>query len=86
MVLVKVISLLCAHKEHLKSHLKWMYGDQPYKMVLIIITKRINSRLFLNGGNQPPGTVADDYVTMPERYDFYLVSRSIHHSAVTPTA
>jgi len=50
---VKVISILCANMEILKSHFKWMYGDLPYKMALIIITKRINSRLLLNGGNPP---------------------------------
>ena len=52
---------------NLNSHLKWMYGEQPVKMAFIIVTKRINTRLFLNGGNPPPGTVADDCVTMPER-------------------
>ena len=79
------IHTVCTHG-NLKSHLRWTYGDRPYKMALISIIKRINSRLFLNGGNPPPGTVVDDSVTMPERYDFYHVSRSVHHSTVTPTA
>jgi aubergine-like protein len=53
--------------ENLKTHLNWMYGDQPVKMAFIIVTKRINTRLFLNAGNPPPGTVVDDCVTLPER-------------------
>jgi aubergine-like protein len=59
---------VCTHEvETLNSELRRMYGDQPVKMAFIIVTKRINTRLFLNGGNPPPGTVADDCVTMPER-------------------
>jgi aubergine-like protein len=59
---------VCTHEvENLKSQLKMMYGDQPFKMAFIIVTKRINTRLFLNSANPPPGTVADDCVTMPER-------------------
>lgn len=72
--------------ENLKSHLNVMYGDHPYKMAFIIVTKRINTRLFLDGRNPPPGTVADDCITMPERYDFYLVSQSVRQGTVTPTS
>lgn len=62
------IPTVCTHEvDNLISQLKYMYGEQPVKMAFIIVTKRINTRLFLNGGNPPPGTVADDCVTMPER-------------------
>ena len=63
------IHTVCTHEvENLNSNLKRMYGDLPVKMTFIIVTKRINTRLFLNGNNPPPGTVADDCVTMPQRW------------------
>jgi len=63
------VHTVCTHEvENLNSNLKRMYGDLPVKMTFIIVTKRINTRLFLNGNNPPPGTVADDCVTMPQRW------------------
>jgi aubergine-like protein len=81
------VHTVCTHEvENLNSNLKRMYGDLPVKMTFIIVTKRINTRLFLNGNNPPPGTVADDCVTMPQRYDFFLVSQSVRQGTVTPTS
>ena len=46
-------------------------GMEGVKFTYIIVSKRINTRLFrINGGkptNPPSGTVADDEVTLPER-------------------
>jgi len=60
------------------------------KFTYIIVSKRINTRLFrINGGkptNPPSGTVADDKVTLPERYDFFLVSQSVRQGTVNPTS
>jgi aubergine-like protein len=53
--------------ELLKERLNMMYSGQPFRMAFIVVTKRINTRLFLNDGNPPPGTVADDCITLPER-------------------
>ena len=54
--------------EMLKETLTKMYGGQAYRMAFIVVTKRINTRLFMNNNsNPPPGTVADDCITMPER-------------------
>jgi aubergine-like protein len=53
--------------ELLKRELNKMYGGQPFRMAFIIVTKRINTRLFLNDDNPPSGTVADNCITMPER-------------------
>ena len=50
------------------------------KFAYIIVSKRINSRFFGVGPpkepfiNPPSGTVIDDVVTLPERFDFFLVS------------
>ncbi|XP_069157940.1 piwi-like protein Siwi [Procambarus clarkii] len=58
----------------------------------VVVTKRINTRLFAQGStngspiNPPPGTVCDDVITLPERYDFYLVSQRVLQGTVTPTS
>ncbi|KAJ9581672.1 hypothetical protein L9F63_023148 [Diploptera punctata] len=70
----------------LKETLKKVYGDNPVKMAFIVVTKRINTRLFCDGRNPPPGTVVDDVITLPERYDFFLVSQSVRQGTVSPTS
>merc|ERR1712228_874955 len=50
---------------------------------------RINTRFFKMGGkpsNPPSGTIVDDVVTLPERYDFFLVSQSVRQGTVNPTS
>lgn len=44
-----------------------IYKDQELKLTFIIVTKRIQMRIFENGRNPPPGTVVDDVITCPER-------------------
>ena len=39
-----------------------------------------------NAVNPPSGSVFDDVVTLPERYDFYLVSQSVRQGTVNPTS
>ena len=46
-----------------------------------------------NGGNgngklsnPPSGTIVDDVVTLPERYDFFLISQSVRQGTVNPTS
>ncbi|XP_063230017.1 piwi-like protein Siwi [Bacillus rossius redtenbacheri] len=70
----------------LRKHLASVYGDTPVMLCVIVVTKRINTRLFSRGGNPPPGTVADDVVTNPEKYDFFLVSQSVRQGTVSPTS
>ena len=36
--------------------------------------------------NPTPGTVVDSVVTLPERYDFFLVSQSVGQGTVNPTS
>lgn len=58
----------------------------------VVVSKRIHSRLFAEGAttgrpvNPPPGTVCDDVITLPERYDFFLVSQRVTEGTVTPTS
>ncbi|XP_037931598.1 protein aubergine-like [Teleopsis dalmanni] len=60
-------------------------GSAPPRFAFIVVSKRINTRYFLKGRNPPPGTVVDDIITLPERYDFYLVSQSVFQGTVSPT-
>jgi len=65
------------------------------KLTFIIVSKRINTRFFAKPdktkgfqvpGNPPSGTVVDDVVTLPERYDFYVISQSVRQGTVSPTS
>merc|ERR1712168_1749922 len=59
------------------------------KFTYIIVSKRHNTRFFrMNGkpSNPPSGTVVDSDVTLPERYDFFLVSQSVNQGTVNPTS
>lgn len=78
----------------LENKLKALYdrfaeGRAP-KFTFIIISKRINTRIFVNQGsrvsNPVSGTVVDNTITLPERYDFFLVSQSVRQGTVAPTS
>ncbi|KAM3966529.1 piwi like RNA-mediated gene silencing protein aubergine [Aphomia sociella] len=74
----------------IKKKLAQIYGRAEYKLAFIIVSKRINTRIFIDrgstGDNPRPGTVIDDVVTLPERYDFYLVSQNVLEGTIAPTS
>ncbi|XP_022902156.1 piwi-like protein Siwi [Onthophagus taurus] len=77
--------------DHIKSVLKRVFENAEPKMAFNIVTKRISTRMFSTDRtgryfNPPPGTVVDDVVTLPERYDFFLVSQCVRQGTVTPTS
>lgn len=43
------------------------YPNGSLKLAFIVVSKRINTRIFTNSQNPPPGTVVDDCITLPER-------------------
>lgn len=63
------------------------------KMAVVIVSKRINARIFVTQGNGPmpkldnpgPGTILDHTITRKDWYDFYLVSQHVRQGTVTPT-
>lgn len=64
---------------------------EDIKLTFIVVSKRINTRFFASFpgkecGNPPSGTVADDVATLPERYDFFLISQSVRQGTVNPTS
>lgn len=75
----------------IQSLLTEMFPGREPQLAFVVVTKRISARFFSidnrGGGyqNPPPGTVIDNNVTRPERYDFYLVSQSVRQGTVAPT-
>ena len=61
---------------------------EPPKLTFIVVSKRISARFFHPANNKilnpPSGTVVDDVVTLPERYDFYLISQVTHGNQLIP--
>ncbi len=64
--------------------------DPKPKLTFTVVSKRINTKFFKSSGKQhfnpPSGTVVDDVVTLPERYDFFLISQSVRQGTVNPTS
>lgn len=71
--------------KQLRQVLQEQYGEQPVRLAFIVVTKRINARFFKGPDNPQAGTVVDDVVTLPERYDFFLVSQNVNQGTATPT-
>lgn len=74
--------------ENLKKILAKQYAsaNQELRFAFVIVNKRLNTRIFKGERNPLPGTVVDDAITLPERYDFYLVSQSVRQGTVSPTS
>ncbi|KAG5317323.1 AUB protein, partial [Pseudoatta argentina] len=71
----------------IKKKLDGLYGGPDrYRMAFIIVTKRLNTRFFENNDNPEPGTIVDDVITSPIKYDFFIVSQKVRQGTVTPTA
>ncbi|XP_055388316.1 protein aubergine-like [Condylostylus longicornis] len=76
---------------HVKNSIEKIYNENKsvFKLAYIVVSKRINTRIFsCNGGkgNPQPGTIVDDVITLPQRYDFYLISQSVRLGTVSPTS
>lgn len=74
----------------LRRVFKQFRQDYNPKLCFVIVSKRVNAKFFSKAGGQfqnpPSGTVIDDVVTLPERYDFFLVSQSVRQGTVNPTS
>lgn len=76
--------------EEIKKSLAELYAPNQPRLAVIIVSKRINTRVFIDcgrtGENPRPGTVIDDVITLPERYDFFLVSQNVREGTIAPTS
>lgn len=72
----------------IRDRLNAVYDESgiDVKFAFLIVTKRINTRIFRDKNNPPPGTIIDDVVTNPLRYDFFIVSQNVRQGTVTPCA
>ncbi|XP_014773732.1 piwi-like protein 1 isoform X1 [Octopus bimaculoides] len=66
------------------------FGDTYSPLLsVIIVQKRVNTRIFINRRNQvdnpAPGTIVDHSITRKNWYDFFLVSQHVRQGTVTPT-
>ncbi|KAL3877253.1 hypothetical protein ACJMK2_034986 [Sinanodonta woodiana] len=75
--------------EQLKTCFTNFGEDYNPTMAVVIVQKRINTRIFLKTSremqNPPPGTVVDHTITRREWYDFFLVSQHVRQGTVSPT-
>lgn len=56
--------------KELREHLEGIYkqaGADRFRMCFIVVSKRINTRIFAGKENPVPGTIVDDTITLPER-------------------
>lgn len=56
-----------------KNALKEIYervGKSEVPFLYMIVTKRVNTRIFFDRRNPDPGTCVDDVITFPERYAY----------------
>ncbi|KAF5302312.1 hypothetical protein FQA39_LY10351 [Lamprigera yunnana] len=65
------------------------FGIETVKLTVIIVQKRINTKVFLRVGpnkfeNPQPGSVLDNTVTRRDWYDFFLISQNVRQGTVTP--
>ena len=64
--------------------------EKNVKFAFIVVNKRINTKFIQkvggNHSNPPSGTIVDNVVTLPERYDFFLISQSVTQGTVNPTS
>lgn len=75
--------------QKLEKALEKLYYGPNFKLIFIIVTKRINVRLFDSNsrfGNPQTGTIVDDVITNPLRYDFFIVSQQVRQGTVSPTS
>uniref|UniRef100_A0A336MFC3 CSON014098 protein n=1 Tax=Culicoides sonorensis TaxID=179676 RepID=A0A336MFC3_CULSO len=71
----------------LKSLFNQMYDESNMvSFTFVVVCKRINTRIFKGTNNPNAGTVVDDVITLPERYDFFLVSQSVTQGSASPTS
>lgn len=75
--------------EPLQKYLENLYENKGLnlRMAFIVVNKRTNTRIFTDRDQNPPaGTVVDDVITLPERYDFFLVPIESRLGTVSPTS
>ncbi|KAH3863467.1 hypothetical protein DPMN_026456, partial [Dreissena polymorpha] len=75
--------------DQLRSCFTHLGENYSPKLSVVIVQKRINTRIFAANGRQmenpPSGTVADHTITRRDKYDYFLVSQHVRQGTVSPT-
>ncbi|CAG7820385.1 unnamed protein product [Allacma fusca] len=71
-------------------HTSYSNEEQSKPLLSFInVSRKVNTRIFRDGRigaeNPPPGTVCDDVITLPERYDFFLIPQNSRQGSVSPS-
>lgn len=69
----------------IRDHLATHYEGNTLMFAYIVVKRYNKTRIFDGVQNPPPGTVVDDVITLPQCYDFYLVSQYVEQGVVSPT-
>lgn len=82
--------LKTVHDHEVKQFLSCFAQDYSPQISLVVVQKRINTRIFNRIGdtefvNPRPGAVIDHDITNKYLYDYYLVSQHVNQGTVTPT-
>ncbi|XP_044016135.1 piwi-like protein Siwi [Aphidius gifuensis] len=58
-------------------------------MAYVVVNKKVNTHFFTEcfgrAVNPPLGTVVDDIITCPTKYDFYISGKTVRNGSATPT-
>jgi aubergine-like protein len=73
------------------EHVYSAAGRSLPKFSFVVVTKKINTRIFAPQGqgrvqNPEAGTIVDDIITLPERYDFYMIAQCARQGTVSPVS
>lgn len=82
----QIPQVMAREVSEIRKALDGLYKGRNYKFAFIVVTKRLNTRLFCNNNNPVPGTIVDDVITDPMKYDFFIVSQQVRQGTVTPTS
>uniref|UniRef100_A0A336MII6 CSON000428 protein n=1 Tax=Culicoides sonorensis TaxID=179676 RepID=A0A336MII6_CULSO len=84
----QIAQVLEYEKKPVEETLKTQFGED-FGFAFVIVNKKTKTRIFHQSrgyeGNPPAGTVCDTHITLPERYDFFLIPADCRHGAVSPT-
>uniref|UniRef100_A0A182WDE0 Uncharacterized protein n=1 Tax=Anopheles minimus TaxID=112268 RepID=A0A182WDE0_9DIPT len=72
--------------KNMLNHVYANFKEFKPQLSILVVNKRINTRLFMADRNPPPCTIVDDIITLPERSDFFLISQTVRQGTVSPTS
>lgn len=90
-LILNELQYLLLHQNAIQEARRITNSQAEIGISFVIVSKRINTRFFAldRSGqyiNPAVGTAVDNVVTLPERFDFFLVSQNTNQGTVSPTS